>query len=501
MNVNICRAMMLWCLCVACVLLCPGARLEGGSEGELSITRLQNNITKTLQTSILQGASVGIQIRSVDFDEIIYEYNPEISLNPASNTKLITSVAALTKLKPEYQFITTVHTDAKLKGDVLSGDIYLRGGGDPTLSYEALLSLAQAVYNVGIRSIRGNVIGDDSFFDDEREFAGWHDFDRAYSGRMSALSLNYNAVRLIVKPSSRSGNSPKIILEPPTSYVTINNQAVTSTKSGIYASFTGSGEPEDAEALPEETLDIRGKISTKSRYGVSAYVYVNNPSLYTTTSFRDALKQVGITVDGQVVLGQVPAKSRRITTYTSEPLSRIICDSNKISNNFVAEQILKTLGAEIVGAPGTTEKGLQVIREFLEELDIPTDTYVLENGSGLSRNNRISAQQIVALLASMYENFEVRSEYLASLAIAGVDGTLRTRFQDTQAERRLRAKTGALREVSCLSGYAASQDNEVLAFSILVNDYNSGGYAVQKIQNKIGLLLTEFYRPAYNARR
>ena len=126
---------------------------------------------------------------------------------------------------------------------------------------------------------------------------------------------------------------------------------------------------------------------------------------------------------------------------------------------------------------------------------------MLENGSGLSRQNRLSAQHIVTLLAHMYENFEVRSEYLASLAIAGVDGTLRRRLQDTQAERRLRAKTGALREVSCLSGYAASKDNEVFAFSILVNGYDSGGYAVQKIQNKIGLLLTEFYRPTYNAQK
>jgi D-alanyl-D-alanine carboxypeptidase/D-alanyl-D-alanine-endopeptidase (penicillin-binding protein 4) len=100
----------------------------------------------------------------------------------------------------------------------------------------------------------------------------------------------------------------------------------------------------------------------------------------------------------------------------------------------------------------------------------------------------------------MYENFEVRSEFLASLAIAGVDGTLRKRLQDTQAERRLRAKTGALTAVSCLSGYAASRDNEVFAFSIMMNGYRSGGYAVQKVQNEIGLLLTEFYRPTYNAK-
>ena len=253
--------------------------------------------------------------------------------------------------------------------------------------------------------------------------------------------------------------------------------------------------------MPEETLVIKGKISSKSRYGVSAYVYVNNPSLYAATSFQDALEQMGIEVDGQAILGEVPAKSKRIAVYASESLARIICDSNKVSNNFVAEQLLKTLGAEALGKPGTTEKGLQVVAEFLEEVGIPHDAYALENGSGLSRNNRISPEQLVTLLTFMYEHFGVRSEFMASLAVAGVDGTLRKRLQDTQAERRLRAKTGTLTAVSCLSGYAASQDNEVFAFSIMMNGYSSGGYAVQEIQNTIGLLLTEFYRPTYNARK
>jgi serine-type D-Ala-D-Ala carboxypeptidase/endopeptidase (penicillin-binding protein 4) len=489
-------------LCVAFTVLSIVMGLSTDAQEDfVSLSRLQQNIKTALKTSILKNASIGIQIVSVDSGEVMYEHDSDLMLNPASNTKLLTSATALVKLNPEYQFITSVYRKGQLKNGVLSGDIYLRGGGDPSLSYEALLKLAYDVHNAGIRTIAGNVIGDDSFFDTEREFTGWQDFDRAYSGRLSALSLNYNAVRLFVKPSSRSGGTPKIILEPPTSYVKVHNKAVTSSKSGIYASFSSSDSPDDELPLPEETLVIRGKISTKSRYGVSAYVYVNNPSLYATTSFKDALEQMGITVNGQAMLGEVPPKSQRVTTYASESLSRIICDSNKVSNNFVAEQILKTLGAEVIGKPGTTEKGLRVVAEFLEDLDIPADAYVLENGSGLSRNNRLSPELIVTLLTFMYENFEVRSEFMASLAIAGVDGTLRKRLRDTQAERRLRAKTGALTAVSCLSGYAASRDNEVFAFSIMMNSYRSGGYAVQEIQNEIGLLLTEFYRPTYNAKK
>ena len=474
--------------------------LDSNTETKDSLQRLEKSIDKALKTSILKNASVGIQIVSLDTGEVVYKRNSETPLNPASNTKLITSAAALVNLTPQYQFRTSVYTNAKIKDGSLQGNLYLKGGGDPVLSYEGLLALAQDVYNAGIRTVTGDIVGDDTFFDDEREFSGWHDFNRAYSGKLSALSLGENSAKLVIKPSHRSGLAPQIILDPPTSYIQIKNKAVTLSANKVYASFSDSDTDTSSPDKPaKETLVVQGKVSRKSKYGVSAYVNVNNPSLFTTATFKDALEQMGITVNGAVSLGKVPKKSRRIAVYFSESLSNIICASNKLSSNFVAEQLLKTLGAEVKGTPGTTKKGLEVIHDFLAELDIQEDSYTLENGSGLSRNNRISAEQIVKLLTYMYENFEVKAEYLASLAIAGVDGTLRRRMQDTQAERRLRAKTGAIRSVSCLSGYAASKDNETFAFSILMNDYKSGGYAVKKIQNQIGLLLTEFYRQTYNA--
>ena len=470
--------------------------VKGASEGsDASVRQLGQKIAQTLQTSLLKGASVGIQVVSLKTGETVFQKNHEQTLNPASNTKLVTSAAALVKLTPQFRFETSLHTASRVQNGVLEGDLYLKGRGDPVLSYEALLALANDLYTAGIEKISGNIIGDDTYFDDEREFSGWHDFSKAYSGKISGLSLNKNSVSLRIKPASRSGVAPQLILDPPTSYITIKNKAVTlSTKNKVYASFL----PAEQDAT-EETLLVEGKISRKSSYGVSAYINVSNPSLFAATSLKDALEQIGIKVEGHVKLGQLPRKSRRLAAYYSEPLSSIICESNKSSDNFVAEQLLKTLGAEELGEPGTTKKGLQVIQEFLAGLNIPPEAYMLENGSGLSRNNRISPEQIVSLLTYMYENFEVRSEYLASLAIAGVDGTLSRRMRDTQAERRLRAKTGAINSVSCLSGYAASRDNEVFAFSIMMNDYRSGGYDIKKIQNKIGLLLTEFYRPTYKA--
>lgn len=492
---------LIFLACFTVLYLIPVAALDGNADVENALKHLANDINKILNTSLLKDTSVGIQIVSLNSHEVIYEHHPKTSLNPASNTKLLTSAVALVKLNPEYQFTTAAYIDGKLQNGVLAGDLYVKGGGDPALSYEGLLFLAREVYNAGVRTIAGNIVGDDSFFDAEREFSGWYDFDKVYSGKISALSLNNNAVKLIIKPSARAGHSPEIILDPPTSYVKVQNKARTlAARNGVYASRLKSEamEPDDAG---EETLVVQGKVSTASKSGVAAYVNIDDPSLFTTTTFKDALAQVGINVGGSAVLGKLTKKSWRIAAYASAPLAHIICEANKISSNFVAEQLLKTLGAEVLGPPGTTAKGLQVVQEFLAELGIAPEAYVLENGSGLSRNNRLSPEQIVALLAYMYENFEVRSEFLASLAVAGVDGTLHRRLRDTQAERRLRAKTGAITGVSCLSGYAVSKDNEVFAFSIMMNDYRSGGYAVKEIQNKIGLLLTEFCRQTYQARR
>jgi len=467
----------------------------GNPKHDNTFQRLNQKIDSVLKASSLKNASVGVQIVSLKSGEVVYERNPALALNPASNTKLITSAAALIELTPQFRFQTIVYAGKKVRKGTLQGNLYLKGRGDPILSYEALLTLAQDVYNAGIRNIAGDIVGDDSYFDEEREFSGWHDFKQAYSGKISALSLNKNSLQLLIKPAYRSGVAPQVIIDPPTSYIRIKNKAVTLSSNKVYASFL----PTEESAPTEETLVVQGKISRKSRYGVSASIHVKNPTLFTTTAFKDALEQVGIRVEGEAATTcQLPKQSRRIATYYSEPLSTIISESNKSSDNFVAEQLLKTLGAEQLGAPGTTEKGLQIVQEFLAGLNIPPDAYVLENGSGLSRNNRLSPEQIVTLLTFMYENFEVRSEYMASLAIAGVDGTLRRRLRNTQAERRLRAKTGAINKVSCLSGYAASRDNEVFAFSIMMNGYRSGGYDIKKIQNTIGLLLAEFYRRPLN---
>jgi len=464
------------------------SQLDGKSELPNSLKELKESIDKVLQNKILEKVSVGIQVVFQDSGEVVYQSGATQLLNPASNTKLITSAVALSQLKPEYTFKTAIYTDKLANG--VAQNIYIKGFGDPDLSSENLWIMVKDLLNEGVQTVEGDIIADDSFFDNQVIVKGWEDFTSPASVGVSALSVNENTIKLFIKPGPKPGLPPLVSADPPLSYLRMTNRALTLAGRGgistIYNQDNGDGE-----------VIVSGGISRKSK-ALYSEIQVGDPALYTIAVFKEILGNLGIKVQGTLKKGTLPSKARLLVLHQSQPLSVLLNNSNKISDNFAAEQILKTLGAELKGAPGSTEKGIEVIREFLkEEVGIPPDSYVLENGSGLSRENRVSPEQIVKLLRYMYNNFEVRSEYLASLAVAGVDGTMKRRLRDTFAERRLRVKTGALKGVSCLSGYAFTRDNEVLTFSMMINGYTTGGYPIKQIQNQIGLLLTEFQRATY----
>lgn len=465
------------------------SNIDGKSEIPDTLKELRESIDRILQDKILKNVSIGIQIIFQDSGEVIYEFGADQLLNPASNTKLITSAVALARLKPEYRFKTAVYID-KTSHNGTTQNIYLKGFGDPDLSSENLWVIAKDILNEGITQVEGDILADDSFFDNQTVVKGWENFTSPASVGVSALSVNENIIKLFIKPGPKPGLPPFVATDPPSSYLRLTNQALTlAARSKISASY--SQQEGDGEII------VKGRISKKTRRLYSE-IRVDDPALYTAGVFKRVLEDLGIKVLGTVRKGVVPSKARLLVLHHSQPLSVILNNSNKLSDNFVTEQILKVLGAEVKGVPGSTEKGIEVIREFLrDEIGISSENYILENGSGLSRKNRVSPKQIVKLLRYMYDNLEVKSEYLTSLAIAGVDGTMRRRLRDTFAERRLRAKTGALRGVSCLSGYAFTRDNEVITFSIMVNDYQTGGYPMKQIQNQIGLLLTEFQRIKY----
>ena len=209
---------------------------------------------------------------------------------------------------------------------------------------------------------------------------------------------------------------------------------------------------------------------------------------------RNELIEKGIEVTGDVVPGTVPLDARAVAKHLSPPLADIIKLMNKPSDNWIAELLFKTIGAEVMGEPGTWEKGRDAVDEFLEEIIGEPPAHRFVDGSGLSRYNLLNAALLTQLLVYMYQNFELMPEYVASLPVAGVDGTLSSRMQGVSAEKVLRAKTGTLSGVSALAGYAVTAEDEVFAFGILISHYVGSATPARDIQDQIGNYLTEFSR-------
>ena len=209
---------------------------------------------------------------------------------------------------------------------------------------------------------------------------------------------------------------------------------------------------------------------------------------------KTALMEGGINVTGEVVSGTVPSDAKVIAKHLSPPLADILKRMNKPSDNWIAELIFKTIGAEVIGEPGTWQKGRQAVTEFLSEIMGDPSPYRFVDGSGLSRYNLLNAELLTDLLVHTYQNFALMPEFLASLPIAGVDGTLKNRMQGMYAEKVLRAKTGTLSGVSALAGYTVTADDEVFAFGILISHYVGSPALARGIQDKIGDYLTGFSR-------
>ncbi|MCH8981510.1 D-alanyl-D-alanine carboxypeptidase/D-alanyl-D-alanine-endopeptidase, partial [candidate division KSB1 bacterium] len=274
-----------------------------------------------------------------------------------------------------------------------------------------------------------------------------------------------------------------------TSYVTIENFGVTADSSD--SSLLKGFKIERKWRESQNTITIKGGLKTQSPQKVRV-IEIVEPALYFGTLFSELLADEKIALNGNIIKGTSPDTNLVLVEHLSEPLSSLITKNNKDSDNLYAELILKTLGAEEKGKPGTAEKGISVIKQFFNEMGVDTTSFGLADGSGVSRYNVISPDQIIELLKAMYKDFRLRAEFVASLAIAGVDGTLRNRMKNTSAQGKLRAKTGTIRGTSALSGYTTTADGEPVAFSIIMEHFVKPTSAIRKLQDQIGVILSSF---------
>jgi serine-type D-Ala-D-Ala carboxypeptidase/endopeptidase (penicillin-binding protein 4) len=431
----------------------------------------------------LAGARAGVLVEEVESGQVLYARDGDALLNPASNVKLVTTAAALARLGPDYRFDTEFYAEPGARGLTPLKALWVRGTGDPSLLTERLWAIAGDLAHLGIRRI-GDLVVDESFFDGERTGPGFdqESGDRSYLAPSGAASLNWNTVAVYVAPSDRPGVKARVEVEPPSDYFEVENR--TTTVASGRRRVTVSSQPHAGK----QRIVVEGRVAAGSRIQV-VWRKIDEPALYLGHSLRRLLELRGVTVTGRVKVGQVPQGARLLHVAQSESLAEIVRRLNKTSNNFVAEQLLETLGAVVKGAPGSWAKGIAAAEEFLAEIGIPRGAYVMKNGSGLNDTNRFSAKQLVTVLRAMWARFPLQAEYVTSLPVAGRDGTIRFRMEGSEAEGRLRAKTGTLEHVTSLSGYVQTAGGKTLAFAVLVNDFAGRPATVIRSVDAIGTAL------------
>ncbi len=393
----------------------------------------------------------------------------------ASNAKLFTTAAALAVLGEDYRFRTAVIANGVLRGDALDGDLVLVGGGDPSLSGrfhngDAMAvpkAIAAAVREKGIRLVIGDLVMDDRLFDRIGTAAGWPDEDLLwwYGAPVSALSFNDNCIDVIVRGGKRVGAAARVEALPRIPYVRVRNRCITVA--------AGAREGVTFERGEDGLLALAGRIRIGSVR--SEDVAVTDPPMFLASAVRTALGDAGVIVRGRDRLVRegeraIP-EAREIFVWQSS-LVDAVSVANRRSQNFYAEQILKTLGAERSGT-GTFESGVAAVEAFLKENQFPEGVVKLKDGSGLSAGNRATPQAIAALLELMYRS-EHRKTFFASLAVSGEKTTtLRHRLGEAGTAGRIHAKTGTIasRGIIALSGYAVAGNGEVYAFCILTNGF------------------------------
>jgi D-alanyl-D-alanine carboxypeptidase/D-alanyl-D-alanine-endopeptidase (penicillin-binding protein 4) len=412
-------------------------------------------------------------------DQVLVEVNPDKTFLPASVLKVVTTSAALEKLGADFRYRTGVYTNGVVEPDgTVTRDLILVGRGDSNLTdpYGELLEkptfqeLAEKLESAGIKKVRGDVVGDDSYFDLKNNGTGWTDkeLQSVYGAPINALSINNNVIWVHAGAGQRNKRI-NYTLEPRTSYFHVRNLGVTGSRRAkrtlSVRLIRGS-----------KTIVISGVLPEGQNY--SQHVLLETPAEVAATLLKEELHRHGITVEGGVSAlhhGDVSKDEQAgwdlLAEHQSPPLINALQIINKRSQNLHAEMLLRTLGAEFRGE-GTSEAGLDVVKEFLVHAGIDSEKIRLNDGCGLSRENLITPRFQTSLLQflSTRPYFDL---FLNTLAISGTDGTLKNRLSASEVRGSIHAKTGTLNGVTTLSGYITTKSGRNLVFSIFANRVNA----------------------------
>lgn len=444
------------------------------------------------QDADFRAANFAIQVVNTRTGDEVWAWDPDELLAPASVTKVITTAAALSKLGATWRFHTWVLYDGEInKEGTLEGNLYIKGGGDPTFVVEKAWKIVQDIKRKGIKEIKGDIVFDDTYFDREHLITGWDKrtdiaAGPSYFAPIGAFTLNNNTAGLVIEPGLEAGEPARVYFEVESpKHLLIESEATTVPKGRRpWLEIERDVDPKTFTV----TFKIKGDVPLGSDPEVH-YRTVGNPLAFTISAFEKVVRDERLKFTGKIRVAEAPKPgagpkdAKLIADLASPPLHEVANHTNKYSSNLMAEQILKALGAEAKGLPGTTTKGVAVVADYLQGIGVPSGTYTMVNGSGLARDTRFTPAQINAVLLDMYKNPKLSPEFMASLAVGGVDGTLRRRF-DELGDGMARGKTGSINSVNCVAGYARGSDGDLYVFTILANDV-SKGRAARSIQDQV----------------
>ena len=442
--------------------------------------RLTGTIDKALAATCVDPSKTAVRVVSLPTGAPLYERNAVEPLMPASVQKLLVTAAALNYLGPDYRFKTTVSHTSALANGIIEGDLYIKGGGDPKLTPESVWLMARRLKQSGVSRVRGALVTDSSFFDALDIAPAWDNqrSQRAYDAKLGALSVSFNVVAVHILPGDRQGDPLKAALFPESDHFELVNNGFTGAQRGGRLNVWRDARDNRSRVV------VSGSMPPGARERVF-YINVDDPARFASAVFLNYLRGEGITVEHGARAGQTPPEAAPLFTHESEPLAVVLRGLNKHSNNFTAEQVAKAMAAEITGQPGSHQAALELIETFLREQGVRLDGVRLADASGLSRDNRITAAAITDLLSVMRRRFDIGPDFVASLGIMGVDGSVKDRMKGMEARAWARAKTGTLSHVSALAGYVADPQGELYAFTIIMNGVNCHYRHADQIEDAI----------------
>ncbi len=429
-------------------------------------SRLPPPVAEALAQSGIPENSVGIFVQDTQASRPTVAVGDERALNPASTIKLLTTFAALDQLGPAYQWTTEVYADGSLQGDVLNGNLILKGYGDPRLTLENFWLMLRSLRARGVREIRGDLLLDRSYF--MREDANPADFDneptRPYNTPPDALLVNFKALRLQFMPDAerqilRIAAEPALLQIQILNNVTLDNERCDDWIGRL--KLTALGDRASARLLFSGNYSVAcgEKERNYSVLGHAEYVH----GLFTLL-----WRELGGTFGGNVRDAVTPAGARLLLAYQTQSLAEIARDINKYSNNVMARQLYLTLGAITLDAPASYEKSARFIRQWLVARRLEMPELMLENGSGLSRVERISAKSLGQLLLAAQRS-AVMPEFAASLPVVAVDGTMKKRLSGADVAGQAHIKTGSLTGVRAIAGYVLDAKGRTMVVVCIIN--------------------------------